>query len=297
MSDKPIASKTRELLGQHGIRLKKSLGQNFLTDLNVLDKIIRAAELTESSGVIEIGPGMGALTERLADHSKKVVAIEIDQRLIPVLKELFKNHPHVEIVQGDALTIDFSRLIHEHLSGLSSLHLVANLPYYVTSPILIRVLELQLPLKNLVVMVQKEVADRLTAQPGTKDYGSLTVFVQYYAKASMVAKVPSHVFVPRPQVDSAVVKMTLHPKPIVDVSNESLFFQIVRAAFHQRRKTLLNALHSQVLAHMSKAEIETWIQKANIDPKRRGETLSLQEFAILTQVMDQQGAAQTRIDV
>lgn len=297
MSDKPIASKTRELLGQHGIRLKKSLGQNFLTDLHVLDKIIRAAELTENSGVLEIGPGMGALTERLADHTYKVVAIEIDDRLIPILKELFKNRPNVEIVHGDALTIDFSRLITEHLSGLSSLHLVANLPYYVTSPILVRVLEQRLPLKNLVVMVQKEVADRLTAQPGTKDYGSLTIFVQYYAEASMVARVPSHVFVPRPQVDSAVVKLTLRTEPKVNVPNESLFFQIVRAAFHQRRKTLLNALHAQLFPHASKSDVETWLQKANIDPKRRGETLSLQEFAIITHVMNQVGAAQTRIDV
>lgn len=297
MNDRLIASKTRELLSQYGIRLKKSLGQNFLTDLHVLEKIVRAAMLTEQSGVIEIGPGIGALTERLADHAHKVVAIEIDQRLIPILKELFKNRPHVEIVHGDALTVDFSKLITEHLSGTSSLHLVANLPYYVTSPILTRVLELRLPLENLVVMVQKEVADRLIAQPGTKDYGSLTIFVRYFAEATMVAKVPSHVFVPRPQVDSAVVKLTPHLEPKVKVSNEALFFKIVRAAFHQRRKTLLNALYTQLYPHLSKSEIENWLQKANIHPKRRGETLSLQEFAILTNVMDQVTAAQTKIEL
>lgn len=297
MNDRLIASKTRELLSQYGIRLKKSLGQNFLTDLHVLEKIVRAAMLTEQSGVIEIGPGIGALTERLADHAHKVVAIEIDQRLIPILKELFKNRPHVEIVHGDALTVDFSKLITEHLSGTSSLHLVANLPYYVTSPILTRVLELRLPLENLVVMVQKEVADRLLAQPGTKDYGSLTIFVRYFAEATMVAKVPSHVFVPRPQVDSAVVKLTPHLEPKVKVSNEALFFKIVRAAFHQRRKTLLNALYTQLYPHLSKSEIENWLQKANIHPKRRGETLSLQEFAILTNVMDQVTAAQTKIEL
>jgi len=297
MNDKPIAVRTRELLGQYGIMLKKSLGQNFLTDLHVLDKIIRAAELTEKSGVLEIGPGMGALTDRLADHAYKVVAIEIDGRLVPILKELFKSRPHVEIVHGDALTVDFSKIITEHLSGSDSLHVVANLPYYVTSPILVRLLEERLPLKNMVIMVQKEVAERLAAKPGTKDYSSLSVLVQYYAETSMVARVPSHVFVPRPQVDSAVAKLTLRREPMVQVSDESLFFKVVRAAFNQRRKTLVNALHSQLFAHVSKLEVEAWLQKANIDPKRRGETLNLQEFATLTDVMVEEGAAQTRNDV
>jgi 16S rRNA (adenine1518-N6/adenine1519-N6)-dimethyltransferase len=286
MKDKMIPARTREILSQYRIRLKKSLGQNFLTDFHVLDKIMNAADLTTNSGVIEIGPGIGALTEQLAKIAKKVVAIELDQRLIPVLNELFVEDSHVEIIHGDALQIDLQKIIQTHFDEVESLHIVANLPYYVTSPILIRLLEERLPLKNIVIMIQKEVADRLTATPGTKDYSSLSVLVQYFATTETVARVPSHVFVPRPQVDSAVVRLNIREVPAVSVVNEALFFQIVRAAFAQRRKTLLNALYAYFSSFASKVDIENWLTNAGIDPKRRGETLQLQEFADLTQVID-----------
>ncbi|SEN64405.1 16S rRNA (adenine(1518)-N(6)/adenine(1519)-N(6))-dimethyltransferase RsmA [Lihuaxuella thermophila] len=286
MNNKPISARTRELLSEHAIVLKKSLGQNFLTDSHVLDKIIRAAELTERSGVLEIGPGIGALTERLANEARKVVAIEIDQRLIPVLEELFASRPHVKIIHGDATEIDLRTFLRDHFQDVDTIHVVANLPYYVTSPIIVRLLSERLPLKNIVIMIQKEVADRLTASPGTKDYSSLTVLVKYFAMAEEVARVPSHVFVPRPQVDSAVTRLTLRDQPAVYVSNERLFFKVVRAAFAQRRKTLLNTLHANLFSSRRKDEVEKWLHEAGIDPKRRGETLDIQEFAALTQVID-----------
>ncbi|RAL23166.1 16S rRNA (adenine(1518)-N(6)/adenine(1519)-N(6))-dimethyltransferase RsmA [Thermoflavimicrobium daqui] len=285
MKQKWIPAQTREILNKYGITLKKSLGQNFLTDLHVLDKIVRAANLTETSGVIEIGPGIGALTEQLAKVAKKVVAIEIDHRLIPVLNDLFKETDNIEVIHGDALKVDLHQLIQEHFQDVQSLHVVANLPYYVTSPLITRLLEGRLPLKNMVLMIQKEVADRLIAHPGTKDYGSLSVFVQYFAEPSGVARVPSHVFVPRPKVDSSVVKLHIREKPNVQVINEDLFFRVVRAAFGQRRKTLLNTLHTRLLSNVSKTEVENLITSAGIDPKRRGETLDLKEFAALTEVI------------
>ncbi|MBA4495830.1 16S rRNA (adenine(1518)-N(6)/adenine(1519)-N(6))-dimethyltransferase RsmA [Paenactinomyces guangxiensis] len=285
MNDKPISSRTRELLSRYGIVLKKSLGQNFLTDMHVLDKIIRAAELTGNSGVLEIGPGIGALTERLAEQAKKVVAVELDQRLIPVLEQLFIAKPHVKIIHGDAIRVDLNEIIREHFQEAETIHVVANLPYYVTSPIIVRLLAERLPLKNIVVMIQKEVADRLTALPGSKNYSSLTVLVHYFAKAEEVAHVPSHVFVPRPKVDSAVTRLRLRDQPAVRVSDEALFFKVVRAAFAQRRKTLLNTLHSNLLSSYSKAKVEHWLREAAIDPKRRGETLGLPEFASLTEVI------------
>ncbi|KFZ39467.1 MULTISPECIES: 16S rRNA (adenine(1518)-N(6)/adenine(1519)-N(6))-dimethyltransferase RsmA [Thermoactinomyces] len=286
MKEKPISARTKKLLSEHQIQLKKSLGQNFLTDSHVLDKIIHAASLTKKSGVIEIGPGIGALTERLAQAAGKVVAIEIDQRLIPILEDLFQNDDNVEIINADALTVDLKTVVAEHFRDTGSLHVVANLPYYVTSPILVRLLEERLPLTNIVIMIQKEVADRLKAAPGTKDYSSLSVLVQYYAEVEEVGRVPSHVFVPRPQVDSKVVCLTLRKEPKVRVPDEQAFFKMVRAAFNQRRKTLLNSLHSHLLSSVSKEELEKWMSEAGIDPKRRAETLDLEEFAVLAEVLD-----------
>lgn len=287
MNHKPISQRTREILAQYGIQLKKSLGQNFLTDPHVLDKIVGASQLTKRSGVLEIGPGIGALTERLAEASSKVVAVELDQRLVPVLSQLFQDQDHVEIIHGDATEIDLTKIFDQYFQDMDSIHVVANLPYYVTSPIIIRLLENHLPLTNIVIMIQKEVADRLEAKPGTKEYGSLSVFVQYFAEAEIVARVPSHVFIPRPQVDSAVIRLTLRQQPAVDVENEELFFKVVRAAFAQRRKTLLNTLHASLLSSFSKDEVQQWLLEAKIDPKRRGETLDLAEFAQLTKVIQQ----------
>jgi 16S rRNA (adenine1518-N6/adenine1519-N6)-dimethyltransferase len=185
------------------------------------------------------------------------------------------------------LEVDLGAVIQEYMRDMKTLHVVANLPYYVTSPILIRLLTERYPLTNIVIMIQKEVADRLAAKPGTKDYSSLSVLVQYFAEAEEVAKVPSHVFVPRPQVDSAVARLTLRERPAVEVKNEELFFKIVRASFAQRRKTLLNTLHATLFARVNKQQVEAWLNEAGIDPKRRGETLNLEEFATLVDVIDQ----------
>lgn len=285
MRSKTISQNTRQILNQYNLTLKKSLGQNFLTDDHVLNKIVSAADLTNQSGVIEIGPGIGALTERISERAGKVVAVELDQRLVPVLGDIFKDNNKILVKHGDALKVDFHEIIREDLGECNSIHVVANLPYYVTSPILVRLLEERLPLQNIVIMIQKEVADRLAATPGTKDYGSLSVLVQYYTEPSIVTRVPSHVFVPRPNVDSAVVKLAVRSEPAIEVVNESLFFQVVRASFAQRRKTLLNTLHSNLLTQYSKQDIENLLLKIEIDPKRRGETLNLQEFARLTEAV------------
>lgn len=276
---KPISLRTKQVLKEHGLALKKSLGQNFLTDLNVLENIVDAAQLTDQSGVIEIGPGIGALTERLAQRAKKVVAVEIDQRLLPVLRGHFGEDTNVTILHGDAMQVDFHQIIEEQFADCDKVHVVANLPYYITTPILARLLEEKYPLHNIVIMIQKEVAERIVASPGKKDFGSISVLAQYYAEVSWVTKVPSHVFVPQPKVDSAVIRLDIRPKPAVVVESEKRFFQIVRASFAQRRKTLSNALGSQVLQDRSKAEVNELLLEAGVEPSRRGETLTLEEFA------------------
>ncbi|PTM54833.1 16S rRNA (adenine(1518)-N(6)/adenine(1519)-N(6))-dimethyltransferase RsmA [Desmospora activa] len=283
-----ITAQTRDILARHGIQLKKSLGQNFLTDQRVLDRMIEAAELNHSSGVLEIGPGIGALTQRLAMEATRVVAVELDQRLVPVLQELFVDQAHVSIVHGDALKVDLAALIRDELGEGTRPSVVANLPYYITSPILMRLLEQKLPLNNIVVMIQKEVAERLTAEPGTKAYGSITVAVRYYTEPEWVCRVPSHVFVPRPQVDSAVIRLKVRHRPPVQVNNEELFFRIIRAAFNQRRKTLSNALSSLLSNRREKAPLIEAMTASGIDPQRRGETLSLEEFARLANRLDEQ---------
>ncbi|QKG83071.1 16S rRNA (adenine(1518)-N(6)/adenine(1519)-N(6))-dimethyltransferase RsmA [Kroppenstedtia pulmonis] len=288
MANYGIAGKTRELLRRHGLRLKKSLGQHFLTDSHILDQIIHAAELGPGVGVLEIGPGVGALTERLAAGAGAVAAVELDDRLVPVLQELFVRDSHVRIIHGDAMKLNLHEIIREHFSDCSSRSVVANLPYYVTTPILMRLLEERLPLDRIVIMIQKEVAERLTAQPGTKDYGSITVTTQYYSQPEWITRVPKHVFVPRPQVESAVIRLHVRKEPPVEVADEVLFFQVIRAAFGQRRKTLLNALSAKLFKGKGKQEVGNWIELAGIDPQRRGETLSLEEFAHLANILDKQ---------
>ncbi|OYD06378.1 16S rRNA (adenine(1518)-N(6)/adenine(1519)-N(6))-dimethyltransferase RsmA [Paludifilum halophilum] len=286
MAEQAIAGRTRELLARHGLVLKKSLGQHFLTDPHILNKMIDAAELGSDAGVLEIGPGVGALTERLAEEAGSVAAVELDARLVPVLKELFLSSPHVHIIHGDAMKLDLGQVIHTCLGDTSRRSVVANLPYYATSPILMRLLEERLPLDRIVVMIQKEVAQRLMARPGTKDYGALTVAARYYAETEWVTRVPGHVFIPRPQVDSAVIRFHIRKQPAVEVADERLFFRVVRAAFGQRRKTLLNALAANLSEGKRKKEVNEWILEAGIDPKRRGETLTLEEFAGLADVLD-----------
>lgn len=287
MKSSSIVSRTRELLADHNLSLKKSLGQHFLVDERVLDRIIDAAELDGSTGVLEIGPGMGALTERLADRAGWVLAVEIDGRLIPILRELFVDRPRVTVVHGDALQVDLKALMDRHLGSAERFSVVANLPYYATSPILMRLLEERLPLDRIVVMLQKEVAERIMAEPGTKEYGSLSVAVRYFAEVFRVCGVPRNCFVPRPQVDSAVIGLRIRREPLVSVRNEPLFFRMVRAAFSQRRKTLANALSSSLFGGKRKAELENLLKEIGIDPNRRGETLTLEEFAQVSDILDQ----------
>lgn len=277
-------SRTKEILKKHGFSLKKSLGQNFIVEPNILANIVDAAALDKDTNVIEVGPGIGALTEVLARASKKVVAFEIDDRLIPVLADTLSPYENVEIVHQDILQANLAKTL--EASGVDvdeRLMVVANLPYYITTPILLHLLEAPLPIDGLVVMMQKEVAERITAAPGSKAYGSLSIAVQYRMQAEVAFIVPKTVFVPQPNVDSAIIKLTRREKPAVSVKNEAFFFEVVRSAFVQRRKTLWNNL----LIHFGKDDqtrerLTAALAEANIDPKRRGETLSLEEFARLT---------------
>ncbi|AKF93643.1 16S rRNA (adenine(1518)-N(6)/adenine(1519)-N(6))-dimethyltransferase RsmA [Brevibacillus laterosporus] len=274
-------TRTREIIEKYGFSLKKSLGQNFLTDINILHNIIDAAKLSKDKAVIEIGPGIGALTEQLCRAAGKVMAIEIDQRLLPILEDTLSPYDNITVVHGDVLKLDVGALIAEHLSGCSGVSVVANLPYYVTTPILMGLLESGIQLDHIVVMIQKEVAERIAAKPGTKDYGSLSVAAQFYAETSIEMIVPASVFIPRPNVDSAVIKLSIRKQPIVEVADEKLFFRVVKASFAQRRKTLQNNLVTNYFGKEKKEQALQALEEADILPSRRGETLSIQEFATL----------------
>lgn len=284
--DKDIATpiRTRGILERYGFSFKKSLGQNFLIDTNILKRIVDFSELKEEeTGTIEIGPGIGALTEQLARASKKVVAFEIDTRLLPILAETLSPYTNVKVIHQDVLKADVAKAIAEEFADMKDIMVVANLPYYVTTPIIMKLLEERLPIRGIVVMLQKEVADRISAEPGTKDYGSLSIAIQYYTKPETVMIVPKTVFVPQPNVDSAVIRLTKREKPAVSVIDENFFFHVTRASFAQRRKTLLNNLTSQLPeGKEKKEEIIRALSSSGIDPKRRGETLSLEEFARLS---------------
>lgn len=275
--------RTKAILEKYGFSFKKSLGQNFLIDTNILRNIVDYANLTDESGAIEIGPGIGALTEQLARRSKKVVAFEIDQRLLPILEETLSPYPNTKVIHEDVLKANVLQVIESEFEDIEDLMVVANLPYYVTTPIIMELLEKKLPIRGIVCMLQKEVADRISASPGTKDYGSLSIAVQYYTKAETVMVVPRTVFIPQPNVDSAVIRLTVRNEPPVKVKNENFFFQVTKASFAQRRKTILNNLTSQLPAGKEKKnQIIEALNAAEIDPGRRGETLSLEEFARLS---------------
>ncbi|PWS24338.1 16S rRNA (adenine(1518)-N(6)/adenine(1519)-N(6))-dimethyltransferase [Enterococcus faecium] len=281
-------SRTKEILLKHGFSFKKSLGQNFLTEPNILRKIVETAQIDEHTNVIEVGPGIGALTEQLAKHAKQVVAFEIDDRLIPVLADTMQPYDNVTIVHQDILKTDLSTAVRETFHEELPLKVVANLPYYITTPIMMHFLESDLVVDELVVMMQKEVADRISAEPGTKAYGSLSIAVQYYMEASLAFIVPKTVFVPQPNVDSAILKLTRRDIPAVEVTDEKAFFRLTKAAFQQRRKTLWNNLqHSYGKDDQTKVWLAKSLETAGIDPKRRGETLSLQEFAALSNAMSE----------
>ncbi|EKH2207774.1 16S rRNA (adenine(1518)-N(6)/adenine(1519)-N(6))-dimethyltransferase RsmA [Staphylococcus pseudintermedius] len=284
MHDKDIAtpSRTRALLNQYGFNFKKSLGQNFLIDVNIINRIIDASGIDHMTGVIEIGPGMGSLTEQLAKNAQHVLAFEIDQRLIPALDDTLSPYNNVTVINEDILKANVAEAIQQHLSHCEKIMVVANLPYYITTPILLTLLEQDLNIDGYVVMMQKEVGERLNAQVGTKAYGSLSIVAQYYTETSRVLTVPKTVFMPPPNVDSIVVKLMKRESPIVDVDNPNAFFKMTKGAFSQRRKTIYN--NYQNLFENGKEQKETimqWLERADIDPKRRGETLSIQEYARL----------------
>ncbi|MBO0432707.1 16S rRNA (adenine(1518)-N(6)/adenine(1519)-N(6))-dimethyltransferase RsmA [Enterococcus sp. DIV0660C] len=279
-------SRTKEILKEHGFQFKKSLGQNFLTEPNILRKIVETAEINHETNVIEVGPGIGALTEQLAINGNQVVAFEIDDRLIPVLADTLRRYPNVKVVHQDILKTDLAAAVAEYFAEELPLKVVANLPYYITTPIMMHFLESDVRVDEMVVMMQKEVADRISAKPGTKAYGSLSIAVQYHMDASLAFIVPKTVFVPQPNVDSAILKLTRRDKPAVEVTDEKEFFRLTKASFQLRRKTLWNNLqHAYGKDEATKAWLTQSLADAGIDPKRRGETLSLEEFAALSNAM------------
>lgn len=275
--------RTQEIMAKYGLKVKKSLGQNFLIDPNILRKIVGQANLTKESAAIEIGPGIGALTEHLARDAGKVLAFEIDQRLLPVLEDTLSPYDNVAIVHSDVLKADVLAEIEKELAGYEDIMVVANLPYYVTTPIIMKLLLEKLPIRGLVVMLQKEVAERITAKPGSKAYGSLSIAIQYYTEAEMALTVPKTVFMPQPNVDSAVIRMIKRPEPQVKVIDEDFFFTVTRGSFVQRRKTIFNNLQSAMPLGKEKKEfILKALEEAGIEPSRRGETLTIKEFGLLS---------------
>ncbi|WP_146924465.1 16S rRNA (adenine(1518)-N(6)/adenine(1519)-N(6))-dimethyltransferase RsmA [Alkalibacterium kapii] len=292
MDHKDIATpnRTKEILQTYGLSAKKSLGQNFIIDTNILRNIVEAGDVSEKTTVIEIGPGIGALTEQLARRAGRVIAFEIDERLLPVLDDTLSPYSNIEIIHEDILNVDMDAFYKARLKDTEEIVVVANLPYYITTPIILRFLESHLPIDRMVLMMQKEVASRLSAQPSTKAYGSLSIAVQYYMDAEVAFTVPKTVFMPQPNVDSAIIKLTRKKGTDIDINDEELFFILTRSTFVQRRKTLWNNLQAafgkdeRIKDKMSKA-----LKQSGIDPKRRGETLTIDEFARLSNAFSQMG--------
>lgn len=274
---------TMEVVKKHGFRFNKSLGQNFLIDDNIIDSIIKGSNVKRGDRVIEVGPGIGTLTREIANIAEKILAIEIDKNLIPVLEDTMKSYDNFRVVNEDIMKADINSLIDKYLDN-KPVKLIANLPYYITTPIIMKFLEENVNVTDIVVMVQKEVAERMNAKPGGKDFGALSVAVQYYCDTEIIAKVPRHMFVPQPNVDSIVIALRVRENKKYNVDNEELFFKIVKAAFGQRRKTLLNSLTSMGI--FEKSKVLDILRISQIDEKRRGETLSLDEFSILSNNMN-----------
>lgn len=268
----------KQLLHENSFRFSKSLGQNFLIDDSVLDAIIEGAEIDENSCVLEVGPGFGTLTQRLCMSAKKVVCVEIDKDVLPILNESISEFDNVTVINADIMKTDIAALIKKEF-GAERVKVCANLPYYITSPVITALLDPSLPIDGITVMIQKEVAERIAAKPGTKSYGALTAAVTYYAKPQILRDVPPSAFMPQPKVWSSVIRLKMREKPAAEVRSEEMFFKVVRASFSLRRKTLLNALTKSAEFSLSKDEAAHILESAGIDPQRRGETLSLDEFA------------------
>ena len=283
-------SVTRAILERHGFTFKKSFGQNFLTDTNILQKIVDTAEIDKKVNVIEIGPGIGALTEFLAESAAEVMAFEIDDRLVPILADTLRDFDNVTVVNQDILKVDLAQYIAEFKNPDLPIKVVANLPYYITTPILMHLIESGIPFSEFVVMMQKEVADRISAQPNTKAYGSLSIAVQYYMTAKVAFIVPRTVFVPAPNVDSAILKMVRRDQPAVEVQDEKFFFKVSKASFVHRRKTLWNNLTSCFgKSEETKDKFTAALERADLSPSVRGEALSLEEFARLADALKSEG--------
>ena len=283
-------SVTKAVLERHGFTFKKSFGQNFLTDTNILQKIVDTAEIDDQVNVIEIGPGIGALTEFLAERAAEVMAFEIDHRLVPILADTLRDFDNVTVVNEDILKVNLAQHIQSFKNPDLPIKVVANLPYYITTPILMHLIESGIPFSEFVVMMQKEVADRISAQPNTKAYGSLSIAVQYYMTAKVAFIVPRTVFVPAPNVDSAILKMVRRPEPAVTVEDEQLFFKVSKVSFTHRRKTLWNNLTGYFgKADEVKEKLTKALDQAGLSPSVRGEALSLEEFASLSDALKGQG--------
>lgn len=275
---------TIAVLNKYGFTFQKKFGQNFLIDPHVLDKIIRAAEITEDDFVLEIGPGMGTMTQYLAYAAREVYAVEIDKSLIPILEDTLSDYDNVTVINEDILKVDIAKLAEEKNGG-RPIKVVANLPYYITTPIIMGLFESHVPVESITVMVQKEVADRMQEGPGSKEYGALSLAVQYYAKPEIVVNVPPSCFMPQPKVGSAVIRLTRHSEPPVTVKSEKLLFQVIRASFNQRRKTLANGLANYGAFGLPKEELQACIEELGVPVNIRGEALSLEQFAQLSNII------------
>lgn len=275
---------TLEVIKKYDFAFQKKFGQNFLIDGNVVEKIVRQAGVTKEDFVLEIGPGIGTMTQILCENAREVAAVEIDDKLIPILKETLAGYDNVTVIHEDILKVDIAKLAEEKNGG-KPIKVVANLPYYITTPIIMGLFESHVPLDSITIMVQKEVADRMQVGPGTKDYGALSLAVQYYAKPEVVLNVPASCFMPRPNVDSAVIRLTRHSEPRVVVKDEKLLFKIIRASFNQRRKTLANGLSNSPEVHLTKEQIQQAIEAAGFALTIRGEALTLEEFSKLADII------------
>ena len=272
--------KTIEVIQKYQFAFQKRFGQNFLIDAHVLEKIVSAAGITKDDCVLEIGPGIGTMTQYLAESAGQVIAVEIDTNLLPILADTLKDYSNVKVINQDILKVDINELVKEYNNG-RPIKVVANLPYYITTPIIMGLFESNVPIDNITVMVQKEVADRMQVGPGSKDYGALSLAVQYYASPYIVANVPPNCFIPRPNVGSAVIRLTRYKEPPVQVNDPKLMFKLIRASFNQRRKTLQNGLNNSPEISFSKEEIAKAIESLGVSPSVRGEALSLEQFAQL----------------
>ena len=275
---------TIEVLQKYNFNFQKKFGQNFLINTGVLEEIIEAAEITKDDFVLEIGPGIGTMTQYLCESAREVIAVEIDKNLIPILKDTLSAYNNVEVVNEDILKVDIKTLAEERNAG-KPIKVVANLPYYITTPIIMGLFESHVPIDSITIMVQKEVADRMQEGPGSKEYGALSLAVQYYAEPEIVVNVPPSCFMPQPKVGSAVIRLTRHAEPPVDVENEKLMFQLIRASFNQRRKTLANGLNNFPGLNLSKEVIQGCIEELGVPVTVRGEALSLEQFAKLSNII------------